>query len=244
MSTSLLAEVTLDFAKAERELEEYKQWLDANAEFTEASIVGFLKPRVNLCLLIQIAVGKGHPDRYKREFALVGVFRADLVVGSTAARHFVLVEFEGGTRDSIFNRKRGTIQMRDWSPELEHGFSQVSDWSWAKNDNQHSSNLQERVRARPLFRDLSCSVWPVHPAQCDGEIETGVAQRQNDNCILPNTLLDLRRPPRPNIDNTGCMACGSSSRRWLILRSCPSTRQRRWRICCRYGIMRCMVSRL
>lgn len=137
MPTSLLAEATLDFAKAEQELEEYEQWLAANAEFTETSVVGFLKPRVNLCLLIQIAAGKGNPNRYKREFNLVGLFRADLVVGSTAASHFVLVEFEGGTRDSIFSQKRGSSQMRDWSQELEHGFSQVSDWSWAKNDNQH-----------------------------------------------------------------------------------------------------------
>src|SRR5258708_16815253 len=142
MPTSLLAAVTLDFAKAEQELEEYKRWLDANPEFSETSVVGFLKPRANLCLLIQIAAGKGYPNRYKREFGLVGVFRADLVVGSTAAHHFVLVEFESGTRDSIFNQKRGTVQMREWSPELEHGFSQVSDWSWAKNDNQHSTTYK------------------------------------------------------------------------------------------------------
>lgn len=142
MSGSLLVAATLDFGVAEQELEEYKQWLDANAEFTESRVVDFLRPRINLCMLIQIAAGKGHPNRYKREFSLVGVFRADLVVGSTTARHFVLVEFEGGTRNSIFNQKRGSGQMRDWSPELEHGFSQVSDWSWAKNDNQHSTTYR------------------------------------------------------------------------------------------------------
>ncbi len=142
MPSSVLAEVTLDFARAEQELEEYKQWLDANPEFTETSVVDFLKARTDLCLLIQIAVGKGYPNRYKREFGLAGVFRADLVVGSTAERHFVLVEFEGGTRDSVFNQRRGTSQMRDWSSELEHGFSQVSDWSWAKNDNQHSTTYR------------------------------------------------------------------------------------------------------
>src|SRR6185312_10259805 len=104
--------VTLDFPKAEQELEDYKQWLDANAEFTETSVAGFLKPRIQLCLLIHSAAGQGLPNRYKREFGLAGVFRADLVVGSTASRNFVLVEFEGGTRSSIFNQKRGSSQMR------------------------------------------------------------------------------------------------------------------------------------
>jgi hypothetical protein len=29
--------------------------------------------------------------------------------------------------------------MRDWSREVEHAFSQVTDWSWAKNDSQNNS---------------------------------------------------------------------------------------------------------
>ena len=28
--------------------------------------------------------------------------------------------------------------MRDWSRKVEHAFSQVTDWSWVKNDAQHS----------------------------------------------------------------------------------------------------------
>jgi Domain of unknown function (DUF4263) len=78
------------------------------------------------------------PDCYKHELSLQGVFRADLVVGCTSAKHFVLVEFEGGTRNSIFSQRRRTAQLRDWSSEIQHAFSQVSDWTWAKNDNQHS----------------------------------------------------------------------------------------------------------
>jgi hypothetical protein len=138
MPSSVLAEVVLDYAKAERELDEYKKWLDGNAEFSETSVVDELKTKVNLCPLIQFAAGKGHPNRYKREFTLQGAFRADLVVGSTAEKHFVLVEFEGGTRNSIFNQRRGSSQLRDWSTEFEHGFGQIADWTWARNDNQHT----------------------------------------------------------------------------------------------------------
>jgi hypothetical protein len=138
MPGSRLSAVSLDFAQADRELDEYKNWLDANAEFPEIRVVEYLKSRRDLCLLIQLAAGKGRPNRYKHEFNLQGAFRADLVVGSTSSRHFVLVEFEGGTRSNIFNQKRGTAQLRDWGNEIQHAFSQVSDWTWARNDSQHS----------------------------------------------------------------------------------------------------------
>jgi Shedu protein SduA, C-terminal len=29
--------------------------------------------------------------------------------------------------------------LKDWGRDLQHAFSQVSDWSWAKNDNQQSA---------------------------------------------------------------------------------------------------------
>jgi hypothetical protein len=101
MAASLFSEVRLDFAQAERELDEYKNWLDANPEFSEAQVMDQLKSRKDLCLLIQLAAGKGIPDRYKHQFILQGAFRADLVVGSTTARHFVLVEFEGGNKGRV-----------------------------------------------------------------------------------------------------------------------------------------------
>jgi Shedu protein SduA, C-terminal len=44
---------------------------------------------------------------------------------------------KGGEEHSIFGPS-GTNQMRDWSTQLHHGFGQIVDWSWAKNDNQHT----------------------------------------------------------------------------------------------------------
>jgi hypothetical protein len=138
MMHGILAKHIIDFAKAESELDEYKSWIDTNSEFNERRVVTELKHRIDLCLLIQLAAGKGHPDCYKHEFTIQGALRADLVVGSTTAKHFVLIEFESGEKGSIFNQKKGTAQLRDWSNRLERAFSQVSDWSWAKNDNQKS----------------------------------------------------------------------------------------------------------
>jgi Domain of unknown function (DUF4263) len=139
MPPDALAEGHLDFAKAEAELDEYKDWLDRHAEFSETDIVRQLKARKDLCLLIHLAAGKGRPDRFRHEFALLGAVRADLVIGSSAARHFVLIEFEGGTRSSIFNQRRGSAQLRDWGNQIQLGFSQVTDWTWVKNDGQHSA---------------------------------------------------------------------------------------------------------
>jgi len=132
----------LNFINAERQLDEFKNWLVAHNEFDERSVVNELKSRTDLCLLIQLAAGKGHPDCYKHQFTLQGIFRADLVIGATKERHFVLVEFEAGEKSSIFNQKKGTAQIRDWGAPLQHAFSQVSDWSWAKNDSQKSIIFQ------------------------------------------------------------------------------------------------------
>jgi hypothetical protein len=144
----LLLECRINHARASAQLDELKLWLDAHNEFIEREVVVELKARLDLCLLIQLAVGKGPPNRYKHELAIQGAFRADFVVGCTARRHFVLVEFEGGQRNSIFTR--GTNQMRDWAPQLQHAFSQVSDWTWAKNDNQ-KSDLYRNAFGLPHF---------------------------------------------------------------------------------------------
>ena len=70
-----------------------------------------LKTKVNLGLLIRFAAGKGHPNRYKREFTLQGAFRADLVVGSTAEKYFVRVEFEAA-RETVYSTRSAV--HRNW----------------------------------------------------------------------------------------------------------------------------------
>ena len=80
-------------------------------------------------------------DITKAEREPTGAVRADLITGSAKAKHFVLVGFEGGTKDNIFKQERGTVQMRDWSREVEHTFNQVTDWSRAKNDSQNSTHI-------------------------------------------------------------------------------------------------------
>jgi hypothetical protein len=59
MPDSQLSEVSLDFVQADKELDEYKNWLDSNAEFSERRVVEYLKTRKDLCLLIQLAGSSG-----------------------------------------------------------------------------------------------------------------------------------------------------------------------------------------
>lgn len=131
-----LLECRVNYARAERQLGEFRRWLAARDEFGESEVVAELRDRLDLCLLIQLAVARGSPDRFKFEFTIQGAFRADLVVGCMARAHFVMVEFEGARRNSIFSR--GRARLPAWAPELEHAFGQVCDWTWAKNDSQKS----------------------------------------------------------------------------------------------------------
>jgi hypothetical protein len=146
----VLLQCQINHARASIQLDEFKAWLDAHDHFIERDVVAELRNRLDLCLLIYLAFGRGVPDRYKHEFTIQGAFRADFVVGCMTTRHFLLIEFEGGERNSIF--KRGTNQMRDWAPQIQHAFSQVSDWTWAKNDNQ-KSDIYRNAFGLPHFSE-------------------------------------------------------------------------------------------
>lgn len=135
---SPLNSITLNLKTAEDEFGKFKTWLDANKRFAERDVVRELKRYPHLsCLMGYLKDGLGRPDVYKYEFEIQGVFRADLVVGNLNSCNFVLVEFEGGQDNSIFGPSQ-TNQMKDWSKQINHGFSQIVDWSWAKNDNHHT----------------------------------------------------------------------------------------------------------
>jgi Domain of unknown function (DUF4263) len=135
----VLDAVTIDFDRTEEELDYFKNWFQQHPRFTERQVVNELRRYNNLCPLIGY-LGTPHatPDLHKHEFEIQGVFRADYVVGNSKNRHFVLVEFEGGTENSIFGPGH-TNQMRNWGTQLQRGFSQIADWSWAKNDTQQTT---------------------------------------------------------------------------------------------------------
>lgn len=86
--------------------------------------------------------GSRYPSFQKFELEIQGVFRADYV--ARHERHLVLIEFEGAEAHSIFG-PGGTNQMRHWGRQIQHGFSQIADWSWAKNESQQSRIFQSAL---------------------------------------------------------------------------------------------------
>src|SRR6516165_10651295 len=132
--------IQLDFGQAESELSDYKRFLQDHLTFSEKEVVAHLKKRCHLCCLIgSMIAGVPRANVYKFEFQIQGAFRADLVVGNSDRKRFVLVEFESGGKNSLFGPKQ-TNQMRDWSNEIGHGFGQLVDWGWAI-DNEGNSQI-------------------------------------------------------------------------------------------------------
>jgi len=129
---------------AELQLADFRAWLKATPYCNESKIVTKLESLPALCPLIGMYDGSKYPTVQKFEFEIQGVFRADFVAGNLVTRHFVLVEFEGAEQNSVFG-PGGTNQMRYWGNQIQHGFSQIADWSWAKNDSQHSRIFQSAL---------------------------------------------------------------------------------------------------
>ncbi|MEH3148427.1 MAG: DUF4263 domain-containing protein [Methylobacterium frigidaeris] len=200
----MLIPCRLNHARAAEQLDAFKHWLDAHDTFGEREVVAELRSKLDLCLLIQFAVGKGPPDRYKHEMTIQGAFRADFVVGCTTRAHFVLVEFESGERNSLF--KRGTNQMRDWAPSIQHAFSQVSDWSWAKNDNQKSDLYRNAFGADAHVGDLSDRVRAQRLPERDRAGPPALAQHEDDDRVVPDPRLDVRRPACSGVGVAGHLA--------------------------------------
>lgn len=144
---SVLKDCTLNYGLAEVEFEELHAWFLGRTEFLEREFVAELKKYRHLSLMTSLLGEARHPDHFKHEFEIQGVFRADLVAGNSKARSYTFIEFEGGEENSLFG-PRSTNQMRHWGAQLQNGIGQIIDWSWALNDAQSSSVFENNIGAR------------------------------------------------------------------------------------------------
>jgi hypothetical protein len=87
-------------------------------------------------------------DRLGLEVPLFGQFTADLVTGDQSTRSYTLVEFEDARPNSLFVQR--ARQRTDWSSRLEHGLSQLTDWLWLLDDQEHTQIFEELFGARPI----------------------------------------------------------------------------------------------
>lgn len=140
---SLLQPLTWSLSAAETEFNAFKAWLATQTFLGETQIVDEIKTRPHMCGLLAATTGFSAPNQIKFELILKGLFRTDLVIGNSDTRQFALIEFEDAREDSVFKANSSTkkTQYRPWSPRLEHGFGQVLDWAWVRNDHPSDTVL-------------------------------------------------------------------------------------------------------
>ncbi|MFZ0773134.1 MAG: Shedu immune nuclease family protein [Candidatus Sulfotelmatobacter sp.] len=130
-----------DARKCRSEWNDFDQLIHANLVLDENKhILPFFKTRPDLSLLISLYFPRlMRPDVFAHEYQIYGDFRADLVVGDSAAHNYLLVEFENGRPDSIF--KKNSKATPDWAPRFEGAFSQLLDWLWKLDDMRSTADF-------------------------------------------------------------------------------------------------------
>lgn len=123
--------------------------LSRNAILSEQKdILPFFKQRNDLSLLIcNYFPFLTNADCIAHEFEICGDFVADLIVGDSTKKHYVLVEFEDGKPDSVFKTTRGR-QTPEWAPRFEKAHSQLVDWIWKLEDMRTTSDFQTKFGGR------------------------------------------------------------------------------------------------
>ena len=136
---------TFDLKTYAHELQEFKNLLDNNQELGEKrDILPFFKQRRELsCQIATIQSQIIRTERIAYEFDLFGDFKSDLVVGDTHSNTYCFIEFEDAKKDSIFVDKGGKYKP-EFSPRLEHGFSQIIDWFYKIDGLQNTDDMEER----------------------------------------------------------------------------------------------------
>lgn len=137
--TGVFETITFDLKAAEIELNSFKVWLAGKSFVGETEIVAEIAARRQMSCLLGAILGIPPADRIKFELTMKGIFRTDLVLGNSASQIFALIEFEPAERTSVF--KRGTAQYRYWGSALEHGFGQIIDWAWVRDDHPNDTIL-------------------------------------------------------------------------------------------------------
>jgi len=139
---------TFSASECEKQLEEFKALLEAHSELDERNqILPFFRERRHLSSFISTYVSDiVNADRIAFEFNLFGDFACDLAVGDSGSQHYLLIEFEDAKKNSLFvpNGKYAP----DWSPRLEHGFSQVIDWFWKLEDLKRTDDFEHKFGAK------------------------------------------------------------------------------------------------
>lgn len=135
---------------ARADLDALEALLTTRSELSERDdVLPFLRQHPHLCALIGSYNRRANLyDRLGLEVPLFGQFTADLISGDRTTRAYTLIEFEDGRPGSLFVRR--ARQRTEWSPRCEHGLSQLTDWLWLLDDQEHTQIFEETFGARPF----------------------------------------------------------------------------------------------
>lgn len=139
----------LNPAKGRTQWNEFSTLLANKTTLSEQKdVLPFFKNRKDLSLLIcNYFPNIKKPDRFAHEFEIYGDFVADLIVGDSTTKHYLLVEFENGEPNSVFKTK-GKKATPDWAPRFESAHSQLADWLWKLEDMRSTADFQNTFGSR------------------------------------------------------------------------------------------------
>jgi hypothetical protein len=138
-----------DPVKCRAEWRDFTKLLTTKTVLSELNdVLPFFKVRHDLSLLIcTYFTTITNADVFAHEYDIDGVFTADLIVGDSNLKHYVLVEFEDGRPNSIFRKKKNK-STPVWAERLEGAYSQLVDWLWKLEDNRSTANFVDTFGAR------------------------------------------------------------------------------------------------
>lgn len=146
----LLAAHEFDITRCATELEAFRELLSSRPELDERRhILPFFRKRPHLAAFVAsyFPYVTGF-DRLAFECNLFGDLVADVVIGDSHSRTYCFVEFESGSRSSVFRKSGG--RLPEWSTRFEHGYSQIVDWFWKLSDLSGTSTLQRVFGTDPI----------------------------------------------------------------------------------------------
>ncbi len=171
---------------ARTEWQEFESLLASSAELKEQDhILPFFKQRHDLSLLIGTYFPHiFEPNCYAHEYDLGGCFRPDLIVGDSTNCHYLLVEFEDATPNSIFKKATNTGKI-DWSHRLERAHSQLTDWLWKLDDLKSTSDF------RTAFRESEFKKASFHCIVIIGkDMNLGRSEKDRLNWRIQKTMIN------------------------------------------------------
>lgn len=87
-----------------------------------------------------------NPDLVAVEYDLLGDFTCDLAIGDSSSKTFLLVELEDARQNSVIVKRTSKLTP-EYSPRLERGVSQVTDWFCRLSDAERTEDYFNRFGA-------------------------------------------------------------------------------------------------